>query len=146
MSGLPWIQILNWALTVFFLVGFVVNTFAVKVVGPDYRRWGYPDWFHFVSGGLELAVALLLMRSVTRAFGVALGCGIMLAAIATVVRHREFRRAVPPLVVFVLLSIVGWTSLKETVGYIASLRLVAQSVALKVVCPAATGSRLRARP
>jgi len=38
MSRLPWFQILNWALTAFFVLGFVINTFAVKVVGPDYRR------------------------------------------------------------------------------------------------------------
>jgi hypothetical protein len=107
MSRLPWTQILNWVLTAFFVVGFVINTFAVKVVGPEYRRWGYPDWFHFASGGLDLMVALLLLRNLTRPFGVALGCVIMLVAIATVVRHREYRRAAAPLIVFVLLAILG---------------------------------------
>jgi hypothetical protein len=32
----------------------------------------------------------------------------MLVAIATVVRHREYRRAAPPFIVFVLLAILGW--------------------------------------
>jgi hypothetical protein len=109
MNRLAWIQILNWVLIAFFILGFVINTFAVKVVGPDYRRWGYPDWFHFLSGGLDLAVALLLLRKATCPIGVALGCGIMLVASATVVRHREYPRAVPPLIVLVLLSILGWT-------------------------------------
>jgi hypothetical protein len=109
MSDLSWITLLSWALAAFFVVGAVINTFATKMVGPEYRRWGYPEWFHFVSGGLELAVALLLATMMTRPFGVALGCAIMLAAIGTVVRHCEYRRAVPPLVVFVLLAIVGWT-------------------------------------
>jgi DoxX-like family len=109
MSNLTWIQMLTWALSAFFMVGFAVNTFAVKMVGPDYRRWGYPDWFHFVSGGLELAVALLLPGMTTRPLGVALGCAIMLAAVATVVRHREYQRAAPPLVVLILLAIVGGT-------------------------------------
>jgi uncharacterized membrane protein (UPF0136 family) len=111
MSALPWIQILNWALIAFFMLGFLINTFAVKVVGPEYRRWGYPDWFHLVSGSLELAVALLLLKNVTRPFGVALGSSIMLVAIATVVRHREYRRAAAPFIVFVLLSIVGWVTI-----------------------------------
>jgi hypothetical protein len=44
---------------------------------------------------------------------VLLGCGIMLAAIATVIRHREYHRAVPPLIVFVLLTFVGWTMLQN---------------------------------
>ena len=111
MNRLPWIHILNWALIAFFMVGFVISTFAVKRVGPDYRRWGYPDWFHFLSGGLDVLVALLLLKNVTRPFGVALGCGIMLVAIATVVRHREYQRAAPALTIFVLLSIIGWTLL-----------------------------------
>ncbi|HUC17897.1 MAG TPA: DoxX family protein [Acetobacteraceae bacterium] len=110
MSGISWIRALSWALAAFFALGFVINTFAVKLVGPEYRRWGYPDWFHFVSGGLELMVALLLPMAVTRPFGLALGLGIMLVAIATVVRHREYHRAAPPFIVFVLLALVGWTA------------------------------------
>jgi hypothetical protein len=111
MTNLPWIQILTWTLAAFFVLAFFINTFAVKLVGPDYRRWGYPDWFHFVSGGMDLAVALLLPLVVTRLFGAALGCGIMLAATATVIYHREYHRAVPPLIVFALLAVVAWTQL-----------------------------------
>jgi hypothetical protein len=111
MNTISWIQGLTGALSAFFALGFVINTFAVKKVGPEYERWGYPDWFHFVSGGLELLVALTLPATVTRPFGVALGCAIMLAAIATVIRHRESHRAVPPFVVFVFLSVLGWTML-----------------------------------
>lgn len=77
MSRLPWIQFLDFALSAFFLVGFVINTFAVELVSPKYRSWGYPDRFHLVSGGLDLVLALLLLRYVTRPFGVALGCSTM---------------------------------------------------------------------
>jgi hypothetical protein len=111
MSVISWIQGLTGALSAFFALGFVINTFAVKKVGPEYERWGYPDWFHFVSGGLELLVALLLPAAVTRPFGIMLGSAIMLAAVATVIYHREHPRAVPPFIVFVLLAILGWTML-----------------------------------
>jgi hypothetical protein len=114
MTSLSSIQILTWILTwapaAFFVLAFFINTFAVKLVGTEYRRWGYPDWFHFVSGGMDLAVALQLPMEVTRLFGVALGCSIMLVARATVIYHREYRRAAPPLIVFVLLAVVGWTT------------------------------------
>lgn len=109
MSAIFSVQTLTWALAAFFALGFVINTFAVKKVGPEYQRWGYPDWFHFVTGGLELLVALLLPVTATRLCGVTLGGAIMLAAIATVVYHREYRRAAPPFIVFVLLGFVGWT-------------------------------------
>jgi hypothetical protein len=111
MSTISWLQGLAWALSAFFALGFVINTFAVKKVGPEYERWGYPDWFHFVSGGLELLVALLLPATVTRPFGIVLGGAIMLAAIATVIYHREHPRAVPPFIVFVLLAILSCTML-----------------------------------
>jgi hypothetical protein len=111
MTAILSTQALAWGLAAFFVVGFVINTFAVGLVGAEYRRWGYPDWFHFVSGGLELAVALLLPAMATRLFGVALGSAIMLAAVATVVWHREYLRAAPPLGVFVLLVIVGATAI-----------------------------------
>jgi uncharacterized membrane protein YoaT (DUF817 family) len=110
MSTVSWVQALTPALAAFFVVGFVINTFMVKLVGPEYHRWGYPDWFHFVSGGLEFFVALLLPAMATRLFGVALGSAIMLAAIATVV-WRRYRRAAPPLGVFILLVIVGATAI-----------------------------------
>jgi len=111
MSGLLSMQILSCALSAFFALGFVIDTFAVKMVGPEYQRWGYPDWFHFVTGGLELVVALLLPLAMTRLFGVTLGGAIMIAAIATVIYHHEFHRAVAPFAVLVLLAIVGWTTI-----------------------------------
>lgn len=109
MSGLLSMQTLSCALSAFFGLGFVINTFAVKMVGPEYQRWGYPDWFHFVTGALELVVAMLLPLAMTRLFGVALGSAIMIAAIVTVTYHHEFHRAAAPFVVLVLLAIVGWT-------------------------------------
>jgi len=111
MNNLPWIELLSWALAGFFVIGFFINTFAVNTVVPEYRRWGYPGWFHLVSGGMDLAVALLLPATATRPFGVALGALIMLVAVATVVRHREYRRALPPLIVGTLLTVVGVTML-----------------------------------
>jgi hypothetical protein len=65
MNGLPWIQILNGALIGFLVLGFFINTFAVKVVGAEYRRWGYPDWFHFVSGSMELAAPFIVFVLLT---------------------------------------------------------------------------------
>ena len=107
MRSLSWSEILVWLLAAFFLLGSAVNTFATQRTRSEYSRWGYPDWFHFVVGGLEFAVTVLLPSPLTRCFGVALGGAIMLAALATVVVHREYQRVVPPLIVFVLLTVVG---------------------------------------
>jgi hypothetical protein len=60
---------------------------------------GYPHWFHFVTGSLELATAVLLAKARTRLWGSALGCTVMLAALATVALHGEYGHGVPPLIV-----------------------------------------------
>ena len=111
MSAVSWNQILTWALAAFFLLGAIINTFATKVVVPEFRRWGYPDRWNFITAGMELVVAILLVAPQTFRFGVALGGAIMIVAIGTVIRAREYRRALPPFIVLVLLIVAGWRML-----------------------------------
>jgi hypothetical protein len=110
MSHLTWNLILAWALAAFFTLGAVINILAPGSTAVEYRRWGYPDWFHFVTGALELATAVLLAVTATRLSGAGLGGGIMLAAAATVVVHGEYVRAAPPVAVLILLAIVAWAA------------------------------------
>jgi hypothetical protein len=109
MAYFTWNLMLAWALAAFFALGGAINILAPGSTVAEYRRWGYPDWFHFVTGALEFATALLLLSATTRLFGAGLGCAIMLAAAATVIAHAEYRRAAPPVVVLVLAAVVGWT-------------------------------------
>jgi hypothetical protein len=111
MSLLPWNAILAWALAAFFLVGSAINLIAPGSTAEEYRRWGYPDWFHVVTAALELSTAILLVLTTTRLWGAGLGGAIMLAAAATVIFHREYFRAAPPIVVFLLLALVAWSVL-----------------------------------
>jgi hypothetical protein len=111
MSHLTWNVILAWALAAFFILGAAINVLAPGSTAAEYRRWGYPDWFHFVTGGLEFATAVLLTVTATRLFGVGLGGAVMLAAVATVIVHGEYVRAAPPVAVLILLVAVGWSAL-----------------------------------
>jgi hypothetical protein len=104
-------QILPWSLAAFFTLGGAINVVAPGSTVAEYKRWGYPDWFHFVTGGLEFATAGLLAVGTTRVLGVGLGAAIMLAAAATVVFRREYAHAAAPAVVLLLLAVVGWTVL-----------------------------------
>jgi hypothetical protein len=87
MSKISWRQVSALALAAFFVVGSLSNIFAPGSIYQEYLRWGYPPWFHFVTGSLELTTAVLLAR--TRLWGAALGCTVMLAALATVTLHGE---------------------------------------------------------
>jgi hypothetical protein len=96
------------ALAAFFVVGSLSNIFAPGSIYEEYLRWGYPHWFHFVTGSLELTAAVLLAQARTRLWGAALGCTVMLAALATVTLHGEYWHGVPPLIAATLSIVVGW--------------------------------------
>lgn len=101
-------NIVSWILAVFFVVGGVGNIVAPGPIAEEYARWGYPAWFHFVTGALELAAAGLIPRHATRWAGLALGAGVMLGAVATVLVHQEFMHALAPAIVLALISFVAW--------------------------------------
>jgi hypothetical protein len=110
MSKLSWRQVLAWALAAFFVAGSLGNIFAARSIIEEYARWGYPTWFHFVTGSLELTTAALLVWAPTRLWGAALGCTVMCAALGTVIIHGEYGHAAPPLVVAGLAIVVGWVT------------------------------------
>jgi len=110
MSKISWRQVLAWALAAFFVAGSLGNIFAARSIIEEYARWGYPTWFHFVTGSLELTTAALLVWAPTRLWGAALGCTVMCAALGTVIIHGEYGHAAPPLVVAGLAIVVGWVT------------------------------------
>jgi hypothetical protein len=113
MSKISWQQVPALALAAFFVVGSLSNIFAPGSIYEEYLRWGYPHWFHFVTGSLELTTAVLLAQARTRLWGAALGCTVMLAALATVTLHGEYGHGVAPLVVATLSIVVGWIAWRK---------------------------------
>jgi len=113
MSKFSWRQILPLVLAAFFVVGSLSNIVAPRSIFEEYLKSGYPHWFHFVTGSLELMTAVLLARARTRLWGAALGCTVMLAALATVTVHGEYGHGVAPLVVAILSIVVGWIAWRK---------------------------------
>ncbi|VTU36668.1 DoxX family protein [Variovorax sp. PBL-E5] len=113
MSKTTWRQVLPLALAAFFVVGSLSNIFAPQSIDEEYLRWGYPHWFHFVTGSLELTTAILLARAPSRLLGSALGCAVMLAALGTVTIHGEYGHAAPPFVAAALSIFVGWITWRK---------------------------------
>lgn len=116
MFKISWRQALPFVLAAFFVVGSLSNIFAPGSIYQEYLKWGYPRWFHFVTGSLELTAAFLLLRARSRLFGSTLGCGVMLAALATVIIHGEYAHAVPPLIVATWSLVVGWMCWRKQVA------------------------------
>jgi hypothetical protein len=113
MSKTTWRQVLPLALAAFFVVGSLSNLFAPQSIYDEYLRWGYPPWFHFVTGSLELSTAVLLAWAPGRLLGSALGSTVMLAALGTVMIHSEYGHAAPPLVAAAISVFVGWITWRK---------------------------------
>jgi peptidoglycan/LPS O-acetylase OafA/YrhL len=100
-------QIAAWILAAFFVVGGMANIVGPQAILDDYRRWGFPGWFHYVTGGMELLTALFLVRNGTRWIGAALGALVMAAAAATLLLHGEWGHALLPLGLLAVLALLG---------------------------------------
>lgn len=94
--------ILRWLLAAFFLIGGAGNIFATETILADYARWGYPGWFHYVTGALELVTSLLFV--VRPLAGAVLGSTAMGAALVTVLAHAEYAHALPASAVLVAIA------------------------------------------
>ncbi|MDR7048631.1 putative membrane protein [Duganella sp. 3397] len=113
MRTLAWRKGLAWALVAFFVLGGVMNIVAPPSVADEYMRWGYPYWFNYVTGALELASAWLLSRAATRAAGAVLGMVVMTAALITLFIHSDWSHAVLPALVMAALSIILAAQFKQ---------------------------------
>lgn len=88
-------DVLAWVLVAFFLASGLMNIRPPEPIRKSYSRWGYPQWFHYVTAAAEVTGALLLLWEVTRVAGALLLAAVMAAAIATLFKHREAAHAVP---------------------------------------------------
>ena len=73
----------------------MIGAGAVNFVGPGsvrdfFARWGYPAGFHRVTGGLEVTAGLLLLIPATSRAGAIGSVAILLAAVMTLIRHRDW--------------------------------------------------------
>lgn len=100
--------IFTWILSIFFIIGGVVNWIAPKSIRKDYERWNYPTYFHYITAILEITVSIFLLFINTRWIGFVLGLIIMGAAISTVIYHREYKRVIEPLVILILIFLCCW--------------------------------------
>ncbi len=105
--------LLTGGLIAFFIVGGIVNIIEPESVRADYARWGYPDWFHDLTGAIEILTAALLASPRTRDLGRVSGAFVMLAALASLLAFREFPHAVAPALVLTALTLGQYLDSKE---------------------------------
>lgn len=102
--------VLVWLSSAAFLVGAMVNMSGHSKVRAGFVQLGFPFWWCWITGALELLTAVLLVTAGSRYIGVALGTCIMLAAITAIVRIRNYRELPPPMLFLLLLMLAGVNS------------------------------------
>jgi hypothetical protein len=85
----------TWLLAAAFFGAGLVNAIGTSATQTSFVRWGYPAWWSRLTGGLEMASAVLIAVAVTRGLGLLAGAIIIAAAVSTVSRHREFSHLAP---------------------------------------------------
>ncbi|MBR8094685.1 DoxX family protein [Burkholderia cenocepacia] len=90
-------------LGIFFLVGGSVNLVGPPPILAEYQLWGYPPWFHWVTGTIEISTASLMVLRKTRPYAALLGFCVMFGAATTLTTHHAWIHAVLPVCVMLLL-------------------------------------------
>ena len=112
--------ILIWLLVVAFFGAGVANAAGSSSTQNSFVRWGYPAWWCRVTGALEIADAVLIALPGARLVGLVLGATIVVAAILTVVRQRQFRHLIPLAAFVVVLGLAAasaaWQLAPQHVG------------------------------
>ncbi|MBI1930713.1 DoxX family protein [Candidatus Poribacteria bacterium] len=89
---------------------------GVRMHIENFARWGYPNWFMYVTGLVEVAGAALVLVPATRFYGAALLVCTMLGAIVTHLKAGELAMLPPPFVLLVLAGLVAWVRRPKGAG------------------------------
>lgn len=107
------IAIFSIVLSLVFLLSGVAKLAGLAFEIAAFERWGYPLWFMYTIGALEVAGAIgLLIRRTSALAGSSLGL-MMIGAVATHFRHAEFGMLVVAIIFSALSIIRAWIGRDE---------------------------------
>jgi len=99
-----------WVVQVLAAAAFIaigVAKFGDPAWARNFARWGYPDGFYLVIGGLECAGGLLLLAPMLTSYAATFLAAIMIGAAATHALHNETARIRAPLMWLGILALLA---------------------------------------
>ncbi len=82
----------------------------------NFARWGYPAWFQYVTGLIEVLGALMIFLPSTRFHGAVMLVCTMIGAVATHLNSGEASMIGAPLVLMVFSALVAWSHRPSSTG------------------------------
>ena len=92
------IRVLTALLAILFLIFGVSKLMGLEMMVNNFIRWGYPSWFLYVVGGLEVLGAIGLMLPQFRRYAAMGLIALMLGAIFTHIKAGEMSQVINPLI------------------------------------------------
>ena len=105
IPGIPIASVMAWLLAFAFVGAGLFNAIGGAAVQAQFLRWGYPAWWNLMTAALEMLGAALIVLPETRIWGLALGAMVLIAAMATVTRRREYVHLPPGAALAALIGI-----------------------------------------
>jgi uncharacterized membrane protein YphA (DoxX/SURF4 family) len=107
-----WKNVGLWVLSSLIAAMFLFSGFT-KLMGAEmhvlnFERWGYPAWFMYVVGLIEVSGAVFVLVPRLASYAALLLSVIMLGAIVTHVAAAEYAMLVMPVMLLVFLEVVAW--------------------------------------
>ena len=104
-------NVITWVLSVLVALAFLGAGLAKLASAPmmaaEFALFGYPVWFMYLTGALEILGAGLLLAPRLAGAGAALLSCIMVGAIASHLIHGQAAMAVAPFVLLILAAVIG---------------------------------------
>ncbi len=111
-------RIAVWVVSVLLTVVFLIAG-AMKLLGKAagmFEHWGYPAWFSYAVGAVEVVSAALLLIPKPASLGGAALVVVMAGAIFTHIRSNEWNHVPGVVVLLVLAAIIAYARREQLLG------------------------------
>jgi uncharacterized membrane protein YphA (DoxX/SURF4 family) len=126
--------IFTWTYTVLLALAFIgagaAKLTAAPVMVEQFRSFGYPLWFMYLTGGIEFACSLLVLVPRFASIAAAILACVMAGAVVSHLAHGQISTIVPPILLLILALVTGtlrgWGQVpgsgREAAGFPAEFR------------------------
>ncbi len=106
-------KLLTYLLALVFLLSGAAKLAGMEFEIQAFQRWGYPLWFMYLSGAIEVAGAIGLLLPRISAF-VAMGLAVfMIGAVGTHLVHNEWPMSMVASCLMLGMACLAWESVRN---------------------------------